>query len=203
MISVYDLKPRFQSLLRPLVNFLANAGVTANQVTLAALILSLLTGLSLWLFPMPSRAFLVIPVVLFIRMALNAIDGMLAREHNMQSPLGCFLNELSDVVADVALFLPLLSMGFVQPKLFVLTLFVFVLVEMTGFIATEINASRRYDGPMGKSDRALALGLLTLAYGLQLPVTVWLNEFLIALFLLSSLTLYTRIHQAIKEVQHG
>ena len=36
MVSVYDIKPRFQALLRPLTNSLARAGVTANQVTLAA-----------------------------------------------------------------------------------------------------------------------------------------------------------------------
>jgi CDP-diacylglycerol--glycerol-3-phosphate 3-phosphatidyltransferase len=35
-------------------------------------------------------------------MALNAIDGMLAREHDMQSPLGAMLNELGDVLSDVA-----------------------------------------------------------------------------------------------------
>ena len=34
--SIYDLKPRFQSLLRPMTNWLAAKGVTANQVTVAA-----------------------------------------------------------------------------------------------------------------------------------------------------------------------
>jgi len=36
-------------------------------------------------------------------MALNAIDGMLAREHHMQSKLGAILNELGDVVSDTVL----------------------------------------------------------------------------------------------------
>lgn len=38
MPSVYDLKPRFQALLKPLVNSLAEAGVTANHVTVTALV---------------------------------------------------------------------------------------------------------------------------------------------------------------------
>jgi hypothetical protein len=42
--SIYDLKPRFQALLRPLVRFLAQSGVTANHVTLAAALLSFLVG---------------------------------------------------------------------------------------------------------------------------------------------------------------
>ena len=55
MPSVYDLKPAFQNLLRPVCRVLVRAGMTANQVTVAA-------------------------AVLFARMALNAIDGMMARE---------------------------------------------------------------------------------------------------------------------------
>ena len=41
MPSIYQLKPRFQALLRPLVQRLHDSGITANQVTLAALVVSL------------------------------------------------------------------------------------------------------------------------------------------------------------------
>ena len=44
MPSIYDLKPRFQSLLRPITRGLAAAGVTANQVTVAAAVLSIAVG---------------------------------------------------------------------------------------------------------------------------------------------------------------
>ena len=47
---------------------------------------------------------ILIPITLLIRMALNAIDGMLAREHNMKTPLGAILNELGDVLSDSALY---------------------------------------------------------------------------------------------------
>ena len=39
-------------------------------------------------------------------MAFNAIDGMLAREFGQKSRLGAYLNELTDVVSDAALYLP-------------------------------------------------------------------------------------------------
>ena len=35
-VSIYELKPRFQALLRPLARRLHAMGITANQVTLAA-----------------------------------------------------------------------------------------------------------------------------------------------------------------------
>ena len=44
MASVYDLKPKFQNLLRPLCARMARAGITANQVTLSAAILSTALG---------------------------------------------------------------------------------------------------------------------------------------------------------------
>ena len=39
-MSIYALKPKFQNLLRPLVRQLVAKGVTANQVTLIACLLS-------------------------------------------------------------------------------------------------------------------------------------------------------------------
>ncbi|MBM4208763.1 MAG: CDP-alcohol phosphatidyltransferase family protein [Gammaproteobacteria bacterium] len=101
MASIYDIKPAFQNLLRPITQRLAEKGVTANQVTIATLILSLIVGLALTAAGQHKAVFLLVPVVMLVRMALNAIDGMLAREHNMKSPLGAILNELCDVIEGV------------------------------------------------------------------------------------------------------
>ena len=94
MASIYDLKPKFQDLLRPLLIKLEAVGVTANQVTLFACALCIFTGLSIAVHPNNIAYLLWLPAVLFIRMALNAIDGMLAREFNQQTKLGAILNEL-------------------------------------------------------------------------------------------------------------
>lgn len=106
-MTLYQIKPLFQSLLRPTMFWLYKHHVTANHITLAALALSLLTGLLLMLAAQPIL-FLLLPIVLFIRMALNALDGMLARECNQQTRLGAILNETGDVISDIALYLPFL-----------------------------------------------------------------------------------------------
>lgn len=46
-MTLYQIKPLFQSLLRPTMFWLHKLQVSANQITLAALALSLLTGLLL------------------------------------------------------------------------------------------------------------------------------------------------------------
>ena len=126
MPSIYDLKPRFQALLRPVVGALAAAGVTANQVTVGAALLSVVTGALITAWPGAARVLLLVPLVLFLRMALNAIDGMLAREHQQQSRLGAVLNELGDVVSDSALYLPLALVPGLEPRLVVLAVVVVV-----------------------------------------------------------------------------
>jgi hypothetical protein len=97
--TIYDLKPRFQALLRPACAWLVGAGATANVVTIAALLLSLAQGSCIALAPQSRWPLLVLPVTLILRMALNALDGMMAREHGQASPAGAVLNELSDVIA--------------------------------------------------------------------------------------------------------
>lgn len=185
MISIYQLKPRFQSLLRPLVRQLAAVGVTANAITLLALAISCALGGVLLGATAPSL-FLLLPLWMFLRMAFNAVDGMLAREHGQQTRLGAYLNELSDVVSDAALYLPFVAVAPFGWASVGAVIFLSGLSEMTGVLATMVGARRAYDGPMGKSDRAVVFGGLGLWLGIagSLPAwAVWLMPAVSALIL--------------------
>lgn len=204
MVTIYEIKPRFQALLRPLCVRLAAWGVTANQVTLAALALSVLSGALMWRGLEVRGLYLLGPVVLFVRMALNALDGMLAREHGQKSALGGMLNELSDVISDAALYLPLAAWGGRTAWLTVAVIFAATLTEFAGVAAVPIGASRRYDGPLGKSDRAFLFGLLYLGLGTGLlparsaPALV---QSMLGLALLGSVvTILNRTRRALAEV---
>jgi len=195
--SVYDLKPRFQSLLRPLVGGLARSGVTANQVTLLAVAASAAAGLVLALVPGASWALLLVPPVLLLRMALNAVDGMLAREHGQQSRLGALLNEVGDVVADAALYLPFALIPGIDPRLVVIIVVLAVIAEMTGLVAVHLGGPRRYDGPMGKSDRAFAFGLLALLLGMGIAPGRWSTGLLAIIAMLAAATILNRSRRAL------
>jgi CDP-diacylglycerol--glycerol-3-phosphate 3-phosphatidyltransferase len=200
MISIYSLKPRFQNLLRPLVKRMAARGITANQVTLAAALVSVLIALlvawqaaQVWLFAL-------IPVWMLLRMALNAVDGMLAREFGQQSALGAYLNELSDVVADSALYLPFALLPGVSTLLVFVLVLMAALVEYAGVLGLMIGASRRYDGPMGKSDRAAVFGVMGAGVATGLINSTWLNLILGVTLLLLIYTLYNRVKRGLAEV---
>lgn len=199
MASIYDIKPAFQNLLRPITRVLFATGVTANQVTVAAALLSLAVGACIALFPTARWPLLVLPGFLFVRMALNAIDGMLAREHGQKSRLGAVLNEVGDVVADTALYLPLALVPGFDARLVVLATTLALVTELTGLVALQIGATRRYDGPMGKSDRAFVFGLFALLAGLRVPLAPWLTPALGLVLLLLVLTVLNRARRALAE----
>ncbi|MCA9062407.1 MAG: CDP-alcohol phosphatidyltransferase family protein [Planctomycetaceae bacterium] len=199
MASIYDLKPRFQALLRPLTRSLASIGVTANQVTVAAVILSVSTGTCLAVWPEVNWCALMVPVVLFVRMALNAVDGMLAREHNLKSRLGAVLNEIGDVVSDSAMYLPVALLEGLDGRIIVGFVIFAILSEMTGVVAVQIGATRRYDGPMGKSDRAFLVGLVCLLSGCGVTLSIWANWLFGLACLLLVLTIFNRASRALKE----
>lgn len=155
MISVYQLKSKFSDILRPICNFLATHGITANMVTISAFLLSVAVGAVIYLYaPNYSYIYWVLPVSLFIRMALNNIDGVIAREHNQKTNIGAIYNELGDILSDIAIYVPFLYVCRVNVWLIFLFTVLTIISETVGIMGVQINASRHYDGPMGKSDRA-------------------------------------------------
>jgi phosphatidylglycerophosphate synthase len=135
-----------------------------------------------------------------VRMALNAIDGMLAREFGQKSRLGAYLNELGDVVSDAALYMPFaltapfgaLGVGSV--------VVLAVISEFAGALGPMIGAGRHYEGPMGKSDRAVVFGALALWLGLGGPVPDWLWLLMPFLAGLLLLTITNRVRGGLAEL---
>lgn len=162
MISVYKLKPKFQQLLHPLLVWLHQKKVTANLITVVAIVFSFCIGVLFWEASVVPLFFLALPIGLLIRMILNALDGMMAREFGQTSRLGEVLNELGDVVSDVFIFFPLLKYHPESLYLIVIFIVLSVLNEFAGIMGKVLGGERRYEGPMGKSDRALLIGV----YGL-------------------------------------
>lgn len=199
-MSIYALKGRFQGLLRPAVRALPALGVTANQVTVFAMLASILVAALVWRYA-PSRPslYLLLPGWMLLRMALNAVDGMLAREFGQQSRLGAYLNELSDVIADAALYLSLASVAGVHTSTLWLMAAAAGMTEYAGALGLMVGASRRYDGPMGKSDRAFVLGVLgvLLAFGWIGGLSVDIVALLVAALCL--LTAWRRVRAGLVE----
>ncbi|MGP5536729.1 alpha/beta fold hydrolase [Psychrobacter glacincola] len=186
-MSLYQLKSQFQDQLRPISDALVEQKVTANQVTVSAVLLSLGTA---YVIARPAqnqpRLWLLLPSSLFVRMALNAIDGMMAREHGQASRLGAVLNEVGDIVADTALIAslaPHVANGNLQASTVNLPnrisihqrhiiglIALSISTELLGITSNTMLDIRANQGPLGKSDRAFLLGLLGAFMATKMPI---------------------------------
>jgi CDP-diacylglycerol---glycerol-3-phosphate 3-phosphatidyltransferase len=199
-MSIYQLKPAFQNLLRPSVVWLYQRGATANMVTVLACVVSVMLGLALFLLPVSRWAFALVPLWMVLRMAFNAVDGMLAREHGQKSALGAYLNELTDVLSDAALFLPFALVLPGHPVWLGLVIVLAGLSEFAGALGPTLGASRRYDGPMGKSDRAFVFGALGLAVALMPALPDWTAWLMPLTAVLVGWTTVRRVRGALSEL---
>ena len=199
MVSIYTLKPAFLRLLLPAVHALARAGAMANQVTVAACAVSIALGVALYVLPAAPRWFALIPAWLLLRMALNAVDGMLARDFGQRSTLGAYLNELTDVASDAALYLPFARLPGVDAAWLGAVVVLAALTELAGVLGQTVGASRRYDGPLGKSDRAAVFGAFGLAAALWQPLPGWIGALLPLVAVLTAVTVWNRVRAGLAE----
>jgi len=199
MLTLYQWKPALQRRLCPLVQQLASWQITPNQVTIFALLISVGMGLTMLSVPTCRLVWFVLPLVLAVRMVLNAIDGMLAREYQLTTPLGCLLNELGDVLSDIALYLPFsLVPGIAAPWIVGIVLLA-LLTELVGVLGLAIAQQRTYAGPMGKSDRAFVFGTLGLLLGLGVS-PIYLTGVWVVMMSLLVWTIINRVRNALQEV---
>ena len=198
MISIYKLKPKFQKLLQPLLLFLKRMGFSPNHITVFTIFFSLLIGYILFLGINNSFWFIIVALGLLIRMMLNALDGMMANQFNLQSKLGEILNEIGDVISDIAIYFPFLYFEAIKSEYVILFIFLSIINEFCGVLAKLISGSRRYDGPMGKSDRAFLVGIICIVLFFTDSILKYLDYvFIIAIFLIL-ISSYFRITKALK-----
>lgn len=173
MPTLYDVKPAFVRSLEPAIAFCERKGITPNALTAAALVLSVGMGAVLAAFPKERLALGAVAAFFLLRMALNAMDGALARRTGQSTPVGEVFNEVADVVADSVLYLPLIFVSTASPIAVVVFAFLAAMTELCGVLPKTVGLDRRYDGPLGKSDRALAVGLYLVAVAAGAPRGDW------------------------------
>lgn len=198
MISVYKLKPKFQKLLQPLLLLLKRMGVSPNHITVFTIIFSIIIGYTLFLGIQDRFWFLIVGVGLLLRMMLNALDGMMAKQFNLQSKLGEILNEIGDVISDIAIYFPFIYFESIKSEYVIIFIFLSIINEFCGVLAKLISGTRRYDGPMGKSDRAFLVGVICIIIYFTDSILIYLDYvFIISIFLML-MSSYLRLIKSLK-----
>jgi len=198
MISIYKIKPKFQKLLMPLLKLFKKLGISPNTITFSSILLSFLLSYFLWnAFENPIY-FLFVAFGLLFRMMLNALDGMMARIYNLQSKKGEVLNVVGDIISDTAIYFPLILFESIEIELAIIFIVLSVINEFCGLLAKVVSGNRRYDGPMGKSDRAFLIGLICIIYYFTNKMDPYMNIIIFVASALMILSSYIRLTKSIK-----
>ncbi len=198
MISIYKIKPKFQQFLMPLLKLLRRWGISPNVITIFSIILSFVLSYFFWNFSANSLYFLIVAFGLLLRMMLNALDGMMARIYNLQSKLGEILNEVGDIISDVAIYFPLILFESIEIEIAIIFILLSIINEFCGLISKVISRERRYDGPMGKSDRAFLVGIICIIYYFTDRLDPFMNYIIGGASILMILSSYIRLTKSIK-----
>jgi CDP-diacylglycerol--glycerol-3-phosphate 3-phosphatidyltransferase len=182
MAGIYQVKPAFQRSLGGIQQWLVERHVHPDWLTFGALGLSVLGGVALYLAPEAVWLLATIPPIVLVRTALNALDGLVAKQTGLARAWGEVLNEFCDRLADLAL---LGAVALASPSNHLLGAVTIVAMLLTSYLAILSKAAggrRQYAGPMGKADRMIVLGVAS-ALGLLLPL-IWTYNGLLVVVLL-------------------
>jgi len=187
-MKIYSIKPLFQKTLKPLADFFIKIKLHPTAINFLALFVSITAGILILFIDMFSYFLFIIPLLLFIRIAFNALDGMVARGLKVSSVNGEILNEFIDRLSDCAIFICLniylikvisrsnRAIFFTADHKFLLcALFIilFLLNSYLGILGKAAGKSRIYNGFIGKADRMFYLGLACLVYFFVHMSLIW------------------------------
>jgi CDP-diacylglycerol--glycerol-3-phosphate 3-phosphatidyltransferase len=158
-MSLYDIKPWFVRRLRRVEDVLVARRVSPDALTLAAVAVSVAAGIAIaiggWLDS--PALWLAVPPLVLVRLALNALDGSIARRTRSAKPFGAALNEIGDRMSDAA---TIGATAFVaRPALALGALASCFLASSAGVLSHAIVGRRDSGGPMGKADRGALLAV--------------------------------------------
>ncbi len=192
-MKIYSIKPKFQKALSPIKNILVKLKVHPTYINFAALFVSLIAGYIIYLASSNLNLFLWIPILAFVRTALNALDGLVARELKVKNQnWGEVLNEFIDRLSDVVFFMGIAFFSFTNALLVFLALTLILLVSYLGILGKSAGGKRVYAGLMGKADRMFYLSVCSVLIVIfKNPIII--NYFLIFIIFLSLITIFQRI----------
>lgn len=199
-MNLYASKAAVNARLIPLVDRLASAGVTPDQVTLAAVPVAVIAGACLLASPAVPLLLLAVPLLAVLRIILNLIDGNMARRTGRIHARGELFNEVGDRLADIAFLAPVAFLPGASPQIVLLGVMTGVMASYVGITTKAAGGDRLYGGILSKPGRmALLCACAIWAFIVTPDTTPWI-VFGPVLLLGTSLTLLERIVTAVRRL---
>lgn len=174
-IGLYLLKEPFRKTLKWIVPFCKN--IHPNTISWSILPVGVFTGLLYIEARHYPELYLLCIALLFLRMILASLDGMLAQTFKKESPIGEILNRFVPEVCDILLIIALIYSQ-ESFKLGSLVLALAWLSSFTGLVGLVANKPIQSIGPLGQTDRLATLMLFSLLEYIAIK-NAWTPNFII------------------------
>jgi len=176
-VTLNTYRPYISFILEPSGSALACLGLTPNNVSMLSLIFALLSGVSYYYSP-DSRLYLVAALVFVILNSFtDAVDGVMARQKNIQSARGDLLDHVIDRYADTFIICGIFFAGYAHWMIGTAAITGVLITSYMGTQAQAVGVGRDYGGIMGRADR-LALIIMVTAANVFYPFEIYSMQLL-------------------------
>jgi phosphatidylglycerophosphate synthase len=175
-MDLYVTKGAINARLAPLVDRLAERGVSPDALTLAAIPVALTASACLVLSPALPAVLLAVPLLVALRILLNLLDGNLARSTGRVHARGELFNETGDRICDIAMLAPVAFLPGANAEVVLFGVLAAVMASYVGITARAAGGDRIYRGILSKPGRMMLLvvcSLGALVAGTGGSITAW------------------------------
>ena len=142
------------------VRFCLTMGISPDAISYSSIVAALGAAVCFWQSAQYPALLMIAPLLCFLRLWFNMLDGMVAIAAQRASLRGEIVNDLPDRISDVVIFAGVAHSGWLHhPVLGYWSAIFALLTAYVGLFGQAIGAGRQFGGLMSKPWRMLALAV--------------------------------------------
>ena len=147
----------FRATARWATNLCVKLGISPDAISYSSIVVAGSAAVCFWKSGGVPFLLLIAPLLCYVRLWLNMLDGMVALAAGKASPRGEILNDLPDRISDILIFAGVAASGYVQPELAYLAAIFALLTAYVGLMGQAVAGKREFGGIMSKPWRMVVL----------------------------------------------
>jgi len=193
------------------VGFCLWAGVHPDAISYSSIVVSALAGICFWRSGKHPLLLIAAPLLCYVRLWLNMLDGMVALASGKANKRGEILNDLPDRASDVLIFAGVAHSGLASPISAYWVIIFALLTAYVGIFGQAIGVGRQFAGVMSKPWRMVmlhvgawvTLGLMWSGRGIRLGGLTALDWTCCLIILGCIQTIWARLRSTLRALHEG
>jgi phosphatidylglycerophosphate synthase len=139
--------------------FCVRIGIHPDVISYLSIVASAAAAICFWKSGQTQWLLIIAPLLCYLRLWFNMLDGMVAVAANKASRRGEILNDLPDRISDIIIFVGVAHSGLMNPLLGYWAAILAVVTAYVGLFGQALGARREFGGIMSKPWRMVALSI--------------------------------------------